>query len=112
MQVLAEESESFPITLVVGGAVIAGELVSERAYFDSGSLPKNLRNEILRMLEKAREKGPPNYVHLKNVRLLLTNGAVGKLAVAEESAAHRGLLRVRLSSVDAWLPGAIDATPR
>lgn len=108
----------FPITLFVGGLMVSGQLTSGHKYFEglgeqltqffggpSDDTQENVNyltspKEIYLKKEDAKDKVPPQYIHLREARVFVP----GQQPIPSEGSWWRG----RMSSVDGFHFGSLS----
>ena len=83
------------VTLIVGGTFISGRIIGIKEWF--ALFMEQLENN--EDFEPAEVAEFPRYIHLKEA-----TAVVGGALVPSDG---RGLLRIRLSDVQGWMPGSL-----
>lgn len=120
-----EHVSGFPITLIVGGLLISGVLVSRKEFLQD--LKQKLRDSMSRLPDESKEfmeKGyfptfmpeeesgklryieEVRYIHLKNARTFYGNGA--SIPASEEGVLWRG----KLDTINGFWYGSLSAAKR
>lgn len=95
----------FSVMVVVGGRLIAGDIITPSEYLNTFPLPPELRAEI----DKAQMEiaySTPNYLHLKNVKVFTGTSPVAPFVTFTGTP-----FRIKLSSVDAFTLGSVERVP-
>ncbi|MGE0454323.1 MAG: hypothetical protein AB7O37_16555 [Vicinamibacteria bacterium] len=108
----------FPVTLLVGGALISGKLISSRDYFDGlgdqianamasvGGAPVKLFTEVVEELDKRKETADPDdlsqfeFIHLRDARFLQSRQPL-------PSNYEGNLWRGKIEAVDGFILGEL-----